>query len=133
MRGSDRSNRREDEQRRRETEGLVTGAPVNERDDAHLHETPAEGEHPIAHAARPLADERAGTDRELPITEAQEVADIARWFRPSVFPVDAGGAVAEARSSGAPEWIVESIEVMADERRFESAGALARTLAGISG
>ena len=116
------ANRIEDDQRKHETEGLVDGAPVMERDDRHLQEAVSVEGGLVMGAHRPLTSEPVGDAPSVDATN--KLADFARWFTPSHFPTNAGALADSARSEFAPAWVVTAVEELDPDRTFDTVGEL---------
>lgn len=112
QRGSSKVGRLEDEQRRHETSGFVQGAPVEERDDVRRQESPGDGEPDMEPGRRPRTADPSGGERSP--DEAADLADFARWMRPSWFPLAGDELTARVRGLGAPRWIVERLSTLDD-------------------
>lgn len=112
------ANRIEDDQRKHETEGLVDGAPVMERDDRHLQEAVSTEGELVMGAHRPLTAMPAGD--EVSVDETNKLADFARWFRPSDFPTTAGSLAGSARAEFAPAWVVDAVDDLDEHLTFET-------------
>ncbi|MEW6155120.1 MAG: DUF2795 domain-containing protein [Actinomycetota bacterium] len=109
-RGSDKHGPRLDEELKHVTRSIVRGAPVEARaDERREQEGPADGD--------PTPDSRVrGPDADQ---EVELRADLARYLAPSVFPARTGEVVESARENHAPQWVVRSLEALADDR-FEN-------------
>jgi hypothetical protein len=72
-----------------------------------------------ADPARP-ATETAGDNAGPAIETAEEIADFARWFGPSVFPADQAELRCEAWTTRAPQWVLDRLDGLDPQRRVAS-------------
>lgn len=86
----------------RETRSLEQGAPIESRvDESREHEGPADFE--------PDVDARTGPPGSLGADDVEARRELSRHLRPSTFPADREGLVAEAVAQHAPVPVVEAL------------------------
>ncbi|HEX2574821.1 MAG TPA: DUF2795 domain-containing protein [Aquihabitans sp.] len=114
---NDKTSPRVDAQREHELKGFIQGAPVPNRDDAKLQEEIGR----IEPGRRPEVDE-PGPNGQPSIQETFVRSEFSRWFLPSAFPATAGVLVEQLRDEAAPDWVVEAVERLAPDQRFDDIG-----------
>jgi hypothetical protein len=105
-----------DDQLEHEVHGLVTGSPIEGRDDDHLQQDVGD----LEPGRRPLTDEAVGNAPS--IEEMNRKSDFTRWLRPSDFPADAGTLATVARDEYAPDWVQDALDHLDHDRRFDTMG-----------
>lgn len=120
QRGSSKSGRLEDEQRKGETQPFVDGAPVEARGQFHRQETAGPGEPDMSPGRRPLTAQPAGGQSS--IDEANKRAEFAAPMWPTWFPLKAEVLKARLEAAHAPEWIVARVAGIDPGARVKSPG-----------
>lgn len=112
-RSSDKHASRVDDELKQELRSIVQGSPVESRaDEAREQEGPADGE-PTPDALL-TGDRPSRTPDALGHDEVEARADLARHLQPSVFPAGRDSLAASARTSGAPDELVEALRGLPD-------------------
>ncbi len=115
-RGS-QSNRREDDQRAHEIDGMIKGQPINERRSDHLQETVGgDGEPEPNPGRRPLSGTSIGGEPSPDVVAARR--ELAGHVEASWFPIDAGELL--LRLDEAPPAMREAAEARGAGRPYET-------------
>jgi len=111
---------REDDQRSQEEAGFVTGAPVDERDEAHRQQAPGDGEPDLEPGHRPETAERDASGSS--IDERMLRSDFARWITPSELPATAAHLADQTETAGAPGWVVAALRALPADQELATIG-----------
>lgn len=112
---------REDDQRKQETQDIVSSSPVESRTEARRQEAPGPGQPDLAPGRRPETAEPDDTG--MSIDERHARADFAGWLEPSAFPARGRDLAAMAAGAAAPDWVRERLEGLPSDETFETIGA----------
>lgn len=120
MEQTDRANPREDDQRAKEDAAFTTGAPVEERDDRHRQQGAGDQEPDLEPGHRPITAEPDATGTS--IDDRMLRSDFARWITPSELPATAATLARSTEDAGAPDWVVEGLAALPEDRELATIG-----------
>lgn len=113
-RGSDKHNRRIDEDLSGGTSSIVQGSGIEARaEEFREQEGPADGE-PVASQGRDVLHGEPGMDSTLSEDEVNRRSELARHLPPGVFPARTAELVAAARAQHAPDSVMALLEALPD-------------------
>ena len=128
MQESDKHASRLDEQLKHETEHLVDGPPVENRDEGRMQQAAAEGEPELNPGARPELDEAPGIG--ISASDAEQRAELARHIEQSAFPGDRDALLASAEGLNAPDAVLSQLRSLPAGETYENVQAVWVALGG---